>query len=418
MPIHFNHHWCLTAGLKRSFNYKIPVLLLMTIFPLIGNPYPVPGVDPWNLPTKHQNLHCAKLLTVRHTGPTISPFGFGPMKILQLAPTQERPEPHIRYLPMLTLTTINLGGLENINGLKRADCQRTPKGPSQQQSFARAISNMRPHIVFLQELESGEALQRFAREHLAGRFTPLFIRGNDRREAYFHTGFLIHRNLPLYIEHHSFRDFLLSGFNAPVFNHDLQVLVLYPQRPKKNTDRPFLILMGVYLRSHHPVYGAKLRRPDAGIQRNFQLLAIKEIFGLLTKRYGVNTPVMIMGDFNDDLARSQPLADLKMALQMEDVFDMGEVAHTGLSRVSQISWPVKAGPHQIFQLDAIWGGQWLKKLGVISSARVFHWTGADGTILPIPPRDQRWQMPSDHFPVSVELNVPPLWQVYRKYQIP
>jgi endonuclease/exonuclease/phosphatase family metal-dependent hydrolase len=132
--------------------------------------------------------------------------------------------------------------------------------------------------------------------------------------------------------------------------------------------------------------------------RTAQMKAIADIVVGYQKQYGANVPVVVGGDFNNDV-RMCPEVEPIRAIMM-DPFDVKGIR--GLPRMTHTFHP-RGGRSSFHQLDALFVTPGLQDNVV--SIETYRYKDADGNELPLPQTfNERARNPSDHFPLTLTLS--------------
>lgn len=274
--------------------------------------------------------------------------------------------------------------------------QPSEKNVEHKKELGKIFEEERPHIALLQEVEGDEALHRFIKNHLASKYVPLMIKGNDSRGI--DVAVLLHKDLNVYAELHSFKEFKgqYQGNERAVFSRDYPVVLVWKGGAVSEHDPP-LFAIGV---RHHKSMRDRDGDPNSTMLRKLEVETGEKIHQLLYQKYGTNLPVFIAGDFNNtvnDLVRApefQPMHDAGF----RDVMDIAETPPSG-SRVTHTYHP-HDGDTDASQIDSIQANQAAQSLNAVKSAGVYRYKDAQGNPKPIPETyDQRQENPSDHFPI-------------------
>ena len=307
----------------------------------------------------------------------------------------------------LTLTTYNVLNLKQMVGRFEPDINtgvrvktkpEKEKSQDQIEGVAQAIRELNPDILVLQEVEGEASLGNFAEHDLQGQWRPLIISGNDSRGI--HIGVLVKKTIPLRFEYESHRDEPFSSENHPslkkVFSRDFPVLIA--KSPKGS--EPLFLLAGVHGKSKR---SENKQDPESREIRTAQAERMVEIIQDYQQKYP-GAPFLIMGDFNAEV-HSEPEYEALRSFKLKDVLDLtpgalpigdpGRVTHTfhpngGSTKASQLDSILIAPPHD----------------NIVLKAGVYRYKNPDGSLKPIPKTyAEREQNPSDHYPVSAELDL-------------
>lgn len=271
-----------------------------------------------------------------------------------------------------------------------------PKSQHDIDGVATAIHEISPDIVFLQEIEGEGSLNAFAQLELKNEWRPLIIHGNDTRGI--QIGVLVKDSLPLRFEYQSHRDEPFSSPNHPgltkVFSRDFPVLIV----KTPNSETPVLILAGVHGKSKR---SENIADPESREVRTAQAEKMVEIIKHYQEKHP-NTPIMLMGDFNAEVASAPEYQALRQ-FNLKDAFDLSPNPVPSAQRVTHTYHP-KDGDRVASQLDSILLAP--PHHDLVLNARIYRYKNPDGSEKPIPQTyDQRKLNPSDHFPVYAEFDL-------------
>ncbi len=263
---------------------------------------------------------------------------------------------------------------------------------------AKAIKEADPDILFLQEIEERQLLNRFAREELADSYVPLFIKNNEGKGQQY--GVLVKRGLGANLEMHSFKNLKSGGQRS--FTRDAQVTVV----KDPSTDAPLLNIINVHLKSMRDKKGD----PNSTKRRTQEVEALQIIFKKMRERQkSTNVPFLIVGDFNNDFLEPE-----FRSLRDNGFIDSFQLDHLPAieNPYTQYYFPINNPedptriPNQIdyFILDPL-----LTVPGLVTERGVYRYTDENGVEIPIPRNfRERSQNPSDHYPVTLNISIPAL----------
>lgn len=326
----------------------------------------------------------------------------------------ERPLESLLELRVGTYNMLNLfehvGKFEPDPARPGAMRQVTPaqlKAEWQLRESARAIRESAFDILVLQEIENIAALSRFNEDYLGGEYGPFLIEGNDSRGI--DVAFLVKRDIPFALEQRTHKgetwdDPLLPGPPQRVFSRDLPVLIVRaPGRPA-----PLFLLFGTHFKSKR----TRLPQdPESRILRRAQADRSAEIVGRYREEFGAGLPLLFAGDFNGEINREPEFEGLRRAAGLVDSFDALKTPVPPAERITHTYHP-REGPTQARQIDAVMVSSSLKSF--VRSAEVYRYKDAEGKAKPIPKTHaERSRNPSDHFPVLVVLDFPPILRAGR-----
>lgn len=296
----------------------------------------------------------------------------------------------------LKIATLNTAGLQGLDG----DEAQFPGGKDQA-AFVRSIASADPDILWLEEVESYQALADFAARALGGRYRPLLIASawdhdGERRPS--ELGVLVRRDLPFDLELRSQRDYQrgFRGGEEPLFTRDLPVLALFPARSTLGS-KPYLVIGGVHFKSRV----SRVGDPESNARRADEVRGALAIRQAYLRKYGSTLPFLLAGDFNASLHDAPEFAPL-WKTGFRDSLDLIPSAPSGLARATHSRHP--DGHSQYSQLDGILiNGAGRRSL--ITAARVVPYFDVNGNEKLKPASwEARAEDPSDHFLVTATLN--------------
>lgn len=326
-------------------------------------------------------------LTALAFSPTCNQFLLPPVPKLKL---QEIQELKIGTYNVLNLN-MSVGKYETIKGKRVFISGKSEKPIWQRQQVARAIKESELDIIVLQEVEGLSSLEQFNKQFLSDEYFEICLKGNDERGI--EIGFLVKKNLPFHIEVDSYKDLtwedpLSGGEVEKLFSRDLPVMKIYfsdksPQGP------PDMVLIGTHYKSQR---GKGEIDPTSKVKRAAQASETAKIISELKKEYGPKTPIMLAGDFNADINKSEFDSLTKDGL-LEEALEVKNIPKE--ERVTHTFHPY-SGPTSYSQLDAIMFTPNLKSY--VKDAGVYRYKDQQGNVKPIPQTyAEREQNPSDHF---------------------
>lgn len=264
------------------------------------------------------------------------------------------------------------------------------------QKMARAIKDNHYDILVLEEVENIEALKIFNRDFLNNEYDSYLIEGNDVRGI--DVGFYVKKDLPFFIEHkthktETWRDPINGNKVSTLFSRDLPLMLF----KLKKTGKPLFALFGTHFKS-------KLDRkgdPESRVLRKAQVERASALIKSYQAKWGKDTPVLIAGDFNGEIAREKEFTSLKKVAALSDSLDLVKPALTKDERVTHTYHP-KDGTIWS-QLDAVLVNDAAAEL--VESGEVYRYKDSQGAPWPLPTSFmETMKNPSDHFPVRIEFN--------------
>lgn len=279
-----------------------------------------------------------------------------------------------------------------------------------------------PDVAMLCEVGGPEALANFSRLFLADRYEPLATRPISDRGI--ETAYLVKRDL-------DFRRELISHADEPVhflYPHEADpvandVTALFASTlPLEPADRrkpsrdfpelrlyrgkdkvPSLVILLAHLKSAFDPHGID---KGGAARRAGEVEALLRVRARILTEFGPRTPLILSGDFNGRAGREATDPEFRPLYATTDLEDALELA--GLpryERISQITYFRDKGAAT--QIDFVMVPKVLHRYVDRNACYVhrFKFPEGDGTMaLPGSMRD-RWQLPSDHYPVVCTLSV-------------
>jgi endonuclease/exonuclease/phosphatase family metal-dependent hydrolase len=258
---------------------------------------------------------------------------------------------------------------------------------------ARAILDIDPDIVLLIEVGGQDSLENFNRYFLGERFTPYFIEGNSRRGI--DLAFLVKKEFTWRVEAHSNREIpidvrTLQGGVPARLSRDIAELRLF------DGSGLALILLLTHLKSMistaQDYRGKNVRTAEA--------FALAEKYRKLRATYP-EVPVVLGGDFNStlDSLELEPLRHTDL-INFHDVLGSTPEARNSLVYFDY------AGRAQPVVLDYILISPELVSRIVASKSLTYRYKGFYGISEELPTTvRERYQMPSDHYPLVLTLRM-------------
>jgi hypothetical protein len=274
---------------------------------------------------------------------------------------------------------------------------------------AETILRADPDVLILEEVGGAQVLSDFNARYLGSKYEPLLIEGNGNG---IHVGFLLKKDLPFNVEAQSFKNVADSVANEPLFSRDLPVLV-FRERGGDARGPPRFAVAGTHYKSQ--------RTRDATIDtaaiRTRQAEASAEILQHYRQELGPKVPLILGGDFNDDIRHAASFDSLKTRMGFRDSFDLAPPASSvpTADRVTQTFHPRDGSPTVWSQLDAILISGVTPESGIVRESRIVPYLDSQGGIRPIPKTHaERHQNPSDHFMVRTVMDYAKLRQLQAK----
>ena len=271
------------------------------------------------------------------------------------------------------------------------------------QDLARSIQEMKPDILGLMEVGGSESLESFNQLFLDNHYYPSLIPGNSDRDI--HLGYLVDKKLPYRFEHLTHRNRKLAselGKKEEYLSRDIAELRLYPKNSASSTV-PLLILLTVHLKSKRSDgvdFGGQKKRAA-----EFKLLL--ETYLHLEKRFENKVPILVMGDFNAVVHPQSGEAAFNELFEKTTLVDILEILNYPPSeRATQTSFGHRTGV-LAQQFDYIFIPKKWHSLVRPSSSGLYLFRDKNDQVIKRPQSShERAQLPSDHYPLICDLDLP------------
>lgn len=258
-----------------------------------------------------------------------------------------------------------------------------------------------PDILVGSEIEDIEILEKFAQDHLGGRYYALLIEGNDPRRI--DIGFLIKKDLPFDFELQSYRN-VTGPYNneeTRIFSRDFPVLNLWPMGADRQ-QAPFLAIGGLHNKSQRDSTNDQKSKRRRSLQTAQQMDIVDRYLNI----YGEKYPFILAGDANAELRRSFRYKEFRpyWTHGYIDSFDLLDPPLPRDERITHSYFPTKKGKYS--QLDGILvPGPDVIGFNMVLNAWVVPYKDEEGQILPHPKsKEERRKQPSDHLMVKAEID--------------
>jgi endonuclease/exonuclease/phosphatase family metal-dependent hydrolase len=285
-------------------------------------------------------------------------------------------------------------------GMVKADTDRLPRQKSDEQTLgvAKAILELRPDFIFLQEVEGGESLELFNEHYLGSEYETYLAPTNDVRNI--SIAFLVRKRTRVRVEYETFEYKNWespASVREPLLSRNFLIAKIF----KEGKSIPSMILGGLHLKSESD----RQKDPGSKIKRAAELKYIGEVLNARMKDHP-QAPVVVMGDFNTARGggETHPIFD---KLYMTDVhrsedhfFDpdgLGHSTHTYHPKVDGVEMPASATA-----IDRAFVSKDL--LDYITQAGIYRYRTESGQKKPLPQTQaERNENPSDHYPIYFDL---------------
>jgi hypothetical protein len=331
-----------------------------------------------------------------------------PRVIFDPARAGARPLKKINHLRVFEFNMLNLyfrfksllseGEAQNSPQRKKDNNQNVEKPIEKLQASARIILSADPDILILTEVDNLPSLEKFNQDFLDGRYRSLLFEGNDQRGI--DIGFYIKKDLPFDIEMRSF-SYLKEddGSDIPIFSRDLPVLLFRASGDRK--AKPFFAVLGTHLKSKK---GSGLGDGGAA-KREKQTLTTVEIIRSLEKEFGQDLPILLGGDFNNEVHQSPEFKSLYEAGFQDSLILTGQQPQPTHAYFRPDGTPDPA------QIDSIMLNAAFQKTKALLSSKVLPHLDENNNPLAFPLTfSERETRASDHVPILIELDFRKLTQ--------
>lgn len=314
---------------------------------------------------------------------------------------------------------VNTGDLASLNEdewqlLAPHDAELKPLGKLR--GIAQVVTDEKPDIVMACEAGGFESLANFSRLFLDDTYEAMATPSISSRGI--ETGFLIRRGLTLrtqLLSHANERvDFLYAHEADPVGN-DVTALIattlnLDPPGARTlsrdipelrlfsgDSKQPALVILLAHLKSGFDPNGID---KGGAVRRAAEALTLLKIRDDVQKSVGPDVPIIIAGDLNGRAAKLDTDVAFAALYERTDLLDVLEVVgHEHYDRVTQITYIWNKGLAS--QLDYIFLPKSLHARVEPKASYVyrFRFAEGEGTVAFPSSMRERWQLPSDHYPV-------------------
>lgn len=279
--------------------------------------------------------------------------------------------------------------------------QQENKPVNELKGIALIISKADPDIAVLPEVDNYEALSEFNKRFLNGKYRPLLLEGNDSRGI--DVGVLVKSDLPFDVEMRSFT-YVKENDGDPVFSRDLPTWI-FREKGRPSKSLPLFVVAGTHYKS---LIGSK-KDPNGTNKRLIQAETSVEILKKIDAEFGGDTPIIITGDFNNDVHKSPEFRSLHEAGFKDSVALMGRPWQPTHAYFESDGTP--AGK----PIDSIMLNPSFQNMKVLLDAMVLSHLDADGNPLPFPKSfKERENRPSDHVPSMAVFDFSRLWAIFLK----
>jgi endonuclease/exonuclease/phosphatase family metal-dependent hydrolase len=272
--------------------------------------------------------------------------------------------------------------------------------------LAESISEQDPDVIFLNEVGGPQSLEAFNRHFLAGNYHCLLKEGNSDRGI--DIGYLVHKRVTsqLLLLSHKKRSISFQYLHEKLsqkplaalgFSRDVAELRFFD----KQSGNLELVILGVHLKSKLDPEGID---PEGRGRRRAEFETLLKIYDDILEETRDQVPIVVAGDFNGQARASDPDEEFS-SIRGTDLVDIFDVCQMKLEeRITQFQVTSNSAPIAR-QIDYIFLSHHLHAAFDHASAKVVHYKNELG--LPIPmvqTSSQRYELPSDHFPIQVDLD--------------
>ncbi len=276
-----------------------------------------------------------------------------------------------------------------------AQLQRKQKPLTKLREIAKAVFDLNPDVLMCVEVGGQDSLENFNRYFLNDLYVPYFVPGNSRRSI--DLGFLVKRDLPYRVEAISHKETPIEvesyqGKYGSKFSRDVAELRLHDEEGLQ------FILLLVHLKSKissdQDFRGTDVRTAEAR--------ALAQFYENIRKTLP-HVPVILGGDFNSTLDSAE--FDHLNATDLKSMSDLLQIPET--ERYTLVYFDYYQVAHAQ-ALDYLLLSPHLHASVIPEESGIYRYKGFyDLPHDPPQDRKERYQMPSDHYPVQVTLKLKP-----------
>lgn len=318
------------------------------------------------------------------------------------------------------LSPADLDDLSEVEWQQLGEADQPLKPLAKLRGIARIFHDEQPDVAMLCEVGGPKALANFCRLFLADAYEPFLIRGNDQRGI--DSGFLVKRSNGLRGELKSHKDRKVPFHYLHELDpqaHDVTAMMAQglaldrPERRRLSRDmpelrlyaagerKPFLVLLLAHLKSG---FDSDKIDPGGALRRAAELKTLVALYNETRRKAGV--PVIVAGDFNATASRietSDEMAPLYADTDLDDVLHLAErPVHERITHITYFNYGQQGHARQ---LDYIFVPPAVRVVKQATRVYRYLFEDASGEVsLPYSMRD-RWQLPSDHYPVIAVIEV-------------
>jgi len=272
------------------------------------------------------------------------------------------------------------------------------KPESKVESIANIFKEVDPDFALLTEIGGLESLQTFSRKYLENRYDSFLLPGNSDRGI--EIGYLVKKNMPYSYQHQSHREreinYQYQGKTLfSTFSRDISELKVLENQQIK------IIFLLVHLKSKWDREG---NDPGGALKREAEVRSLVNLYRDYERLYP-QTPIVVAGDMNGIASQTNFEPEFKAIYEATDLADIMEnLEITDDDRVTYFQFN-REGERFGHQLDYIFLPKRLHSLINKENSGVYRYNlGLTSAFVPPQTIYERASLPSDHYPVILELN--------------
>lgn len=266
------------------------------------------------------------------------------------------------------------------------------------ESIANIFKEVNPDFALLTEVGGIESLQTFSKKYLSNLYECFLLPGNSDRGI--EIGYLVKKQLPYTYQHQSHREreinYQFQGQTLfSTFSRDISELKVFHNQNLK------MIFLLVHLKSKWDREG---NDPGGSLKREAEVKSLVNLYRDYQRLYP-NIPIVVAGDMNGIASQTNFEPEFKAIYESTDLVDIMEnLEITDEDRVTYFQFN-RDGERFGHQLDYIFLPKKLHNLINKENSGVYRYhLGLTSAFIPPQSIYERASLPSDHYPVIVELN--------------